>query len=56
MRDRASGVHPDILEHLPDPGIELEPPALQADSSPSEPPGKGTFPGCLLQTQDYCRH
>ena len=25
---------------LPDPGIELQPPALQADSLPSEPPGK----------------
>ena len=25
---------------LPDPGIELESPALQADSLPSEPPGK----------------
>ena len=27
-------------EHLPDPGIEPGSPALQADSSPSEPPGK----------------
>ena len=26
--------------NLPDPGIESESPALQADSSPSEPPGK----------------
>ena len=26
--------------HLPDPGIEPRSPALQADSSPSEPPGK----------------
>ena len=25
---------------LPNPGIELESPALQADSSPSQPPGK----------------
>ena len=25
---------------LPDPGIELESPALQADALPSEPPGK----------------
>ena len=25
---------------LPDPGIELRSPALQADSLPSEPPGK----------------
>ena len=27
-------------EDLPDPGIECISPALQADSSPSEPPGK----------------
>ena len=27
-------------EDLPDPGIEHRSPALQADSSPSEPPGK----------------
>ena len=26
--------------HLPDPGIEPGSPTLQADSSPSEPPGK----------------
>jgi len=26
--------------YLPDPGIKLESPALQADSLPSEPPGK----------------
>ena len=25
---------------LPDPGVELKPPAFQADSLPSEPPGK----------------
>ena len=28
------------LEDFPDPGIELRSPALQADSLPSEPPGK----------------
>ena len=28
---------------LPDPGIELRPPALQADALPSEPPGKLKF-------------
>ena len=28
---------------LPDPGIEPRSPALQADSLPSEPPGKWTF-------------
>ena len=26
--------------HLPNPGIELRTPALEADSLPSEPPGK----------------
>ena len=30
-------------ENLPDPGIELGFPALQADSLPSEPPGKPIF-------------
>ena len=29
--------------YLPDPGIKLESPALQADSLPSEPPGKLLF-------------
>ena len=29
-------------EDLPDPGIKLGPPALWADSLPSEPPGKPT--------------
>ena len=29
-----------LLQDLPDPGIELGSPALQADSLPSEPPGK----------------
>ena len=28
------------LGNLPNPGTELRPPALQADSLPSEPPGK----------------
>ena len=28
---------------LPDPGIEAESPALQVDSSPTEPPGKPWF-------------
>ena len=31
------------LGHLPNPGIELRSPTLQADSSPSEPPGKPTY-------------
>ena len=30
-------------EDLPDPGIELGSPALQADSSPAEPPAKPFF-------------
>ena len=29
--------------NLPNPGIELRSPALQADSLPAEPPGKGTW-------------
>ena len=28
---------------LPDPGIKLRSPALQADSLPSEPPGKSSI-------------
>ena len=28
---------------LPDPGIKPEPPTLQADSLPSEPPGKSQY-------------
>ena len=31
---------------LPDPGIELQSPVLQADSLPSEPPGKDINGGC----------
>ena len=33
---------------LPDPGIEPGSPALQADVSPSEPPGKPELPGKSL--------
>ena len=33
------GSHSLLLENLPDPGIEPKPPALQADSLLSEPPG-----------------
>ena len=33
---------------LPDPGIELESPALQVDSLPAEPPGKPKSPKWLL--------
>ena len=35
-----SGLPFPSLGDLPDPGIELQSPALQADSLPSEPPGK----------------
>ena len=31
---------PALLQGIPDPGIKLRSPALQADSVPSEPPGK----------------
>ena len=34
------GCHSLLWGDLPDPGIEPESPALQADSLPSEPPGK----------------
>ena len=37
---------------LPDPGIEPGSPALQADSLPSEPPGKKLPPPGSLYTQD----
>ena len=36
----AVGCHILFLQHLPNPGIEPRSPALQADSLPSEPPGK----------------
>ena len=36
-----------FLEELPNPGIKPGSPALQADSLPSEPPGKPNDP-CLL--------
>ena len=32
-----------LLGHLPNPGIEPRSPTLQADSLPSEPPGKPTY-------------
>ena len=35
-----SGLPFTSLGDLPDPGIELRSPALQADALPSEPPGK----------------
>ena len=37
-----SGLPFPSLEDLPDPGIEPKSPAFQADSLPSEPPGKPT--------------
>ena len=44
-------------EHLPDPGIKRGSPALQADSLPSEPPGKpkGYFSKYPLWTEVTCR-
>ena len=36
---------------LPDPGIKLRSPALQADSSPSEPPEKPYAHGYLITNQ-----
>ena len=38
---------------LPNPGIKPRPPALQADSLPSEPPGKPSFPPSLLKIIEY---
>ena len=38
---------------LPDPGIEPESPILQADSSPSEPPGKETIDKTKKQPTDW---
>ena len=35
-----SALHPLFQGDLPNPGIEPKSPALQEDSSPSEPPGK----------------
>ena len=44
------------LGHLPDPGIKLRSPALQADSLPAEPPGKvnNTGVGSLSLFQQIC--
>ena len=39
--------------NLPNPGIEPVSPALQANSSPSEPPGKPLFYGWMMF---YCRY
>ena len=39
-------------EDLPDPGIEPGCPVLQADTSPSEPPGKPCREGGTLQTKN----
>ena len=38
-RNTGVGSH-SVLQDIPDPGIERGSPALQADSLPSEPPGK----------------
>ena len=39
-KNNGVGSHSLLQGNLPDPGIEPWSPALQADSSPSEPPGK----------------
>ena len=39
-QEYSSGLLFPFLRDIPDPGIEPESPALQADSLPSEPPGK----------------
>ena len=44
-----SGLPFPSLGDLPDPGIEPGSPALQADSLPSEPPGK---PMCIHKKED----
>ena len=38
---------------LPDPGIEPRSPAMQADSLPSEPPGKPICLSVTLKTEHY---
>ena len=53
LQARILGCHALLQENLPNPGIELRSPTLQADSLPSESPGKpkNTRMGChfLLQ-------
>ena len=44
MQEYWSGLPLPSPGDLPDPGIELGSPALQADSLPSEPPGKAIEP------------
>ena len=46
-----SGLQFPSLRDLPDPGIESGSPAVQADSLPSELPGKPTPSSSLSQTQ-----
>ena len=45
-----------LLEGLPDPGIEPRSPALQADSLPSEPPGKPMVPDEYLLNMKRGNH
>ena len=40
---------------LPDPGIKLRSPALQADSLPSEPPGKPKSHGVATPRKDCAK-
>ena len=41
---------------LPDPGIKPVSPALEADSSPSEPQGKPYFPYVCMNTCIHSKH
>ena len=47
------GSHSLLQDDLPGPGIEPEAPALQADSSPSEPPGNTTYIICRLSDDGH---
>ena len=38
----------------PDPGMELRPPALEADFLPSEPPGKSSYLQSTGQILNHC--
>ena len=55
-QESLSGLPFPSLRGLPDPGIEPRSPALQADSSPSEPPGNSSqiFQPKQLLSQLWC--
>ena len=48
-----SGLSFPSLGNLPDSGIKLQPPALQAESLPSEPPGSGSTYMQVFATRMY---